>query len=206
MMLNRNAGELLRRDRADRVRHRRARRRAGLLRRQDARRPHVLLLGHAALPGRAELPAAAGQPAQERRVATNQRDGQMAYYVDGAGAEPARQLRAVDHAAGCARRPSPAHDEQGPVVDGPRSRARGSRARTTTSRPASATCSPSSGRRTTSSPTSIDALVAVRPPDPGADGLAPVHGRGRARPARRRGHRHLAPTTSATWSRWRPRR
>ncbi len=38
------AEELLRRVRADRVRHRRAGRRPGLLRRQDARRAHVLLL------------------------------------------------------------------------------------------------------------------------------------------------------------------
>ena len=45
--------ELLRRERADRVRHRRAGRRARLLRRQDARRAHVLLLRHAALPRRA---------------------------------------------------------------------------------------------------------------------------------------------------------
>ena len=35
--------------------------------------------------------------AKNARVATNQRDGQMAYGVDlGAGPEPARQLRAVD--------------------------------------------------------------------------------------------------------------
>src|SRR4051812_8063073 len=34
--------------------------------RQDAGRPDVLLLRHAALPGGSELPAAAGQPAQER--------------------------------------------------------------------------------------------------------------------------------------------
>ena len=48
------AEELLRRERADRVRHRRAGRRAGLLRRQDAHRAHVLLLRHPAPPGRAD--------------------------------------------------------------------------------------------------------------------------------------------------------
>ena len=57
--------------------------------------------------------------AKNAKVATNQRDGQMAYAVDlGAGAEPARQLRAVDH-----RRPArgasyPTHDEQGPEITG----------------------------------------------------------------------------------------
>ena len=106
--------ELLRRERADRVRHRRARRRAGLLRRQDARRPHVLLLRHAALPGRPELPAAAGQPARNARVATNQRDG--------ADDLPRRRRPATNPhvnyepsiTAGWSRRRGPAHDERGP--------------------------------------------------------------------------------------------
>ena len=47
------AGRLLHRDRADRLRHRRPGGRPGLLRRQDARRPDVLLLRHPALPRRA---------------------------------------------------------------------------------------------------------------------------------------------------------
>ena len=109
--------ELLRRERADRVRHRRARRRARLLRRQDARRPHVLLLRHPALPGRPELPAAAGQRAATSGVATNQRDGQMAYYVDGARREPARQLRAVV-TAGWPRRRAGAR-RAGPEIERP---------------------------------------------------------------------------------------
>ena len=124
MMLDRNAGERLRRERADRVRHRRAGRRAGLLRRQDARRPHVLLLRHAALPRRAELPAAAGQPAQGRagRPPTSA-TAQMAYYVDDDGEQPARQLRAVDH-----RRPGRGADARarraGPGLHGQLTRAR----------------------------------------------------------------------------------
>ena len=99
--------ELLRRERADRVRHRRAGRRARLLRRQDARRAHVLLLRHAALPRRAELPPAAGQPAQERAAGD-----QPARLADGLlrrpdRREPERQLRAVDHRRRWARRRSP---------------------------------------------------------------------------------------------------
>ena len=115
---------------------------------------------------------------------------QMAYYVDDDRREPARQLRAVDHGRAArgahagARRAGPGDPRA------PHPRADPAHA-TTTSRPASATCSSEQWER--------DDLVAnldaparpVRPPDPGADGLAPVHGRGRARAARRRRPRHL---------------
>ena len=91
--------------------------------------------------------------AKAARVATNQRDGQMAYYVDlGPGAEPARQLRAVDHrrsARGGLRPRTTSRARRSPAG----SPASGSRAPTTTRRPASATCCRSSGRRTSWWPT-----------------------------------------------------
>ena len=58
-------GQLLRRNRAGRLRHRRAGRRDRLLRRQDAAGAHAVLLRHAALPRRAQLPATADQRAEE---------------------------------------------------------------------------------------------------------------------------------------------
>ena len=125
MTLNRNVDELLHRERADRLRHRRARRRAGLLRRQDAGRPHVLLLRHPALPGRARTTCSCRSTSpRTRRSRTNQRDGADGLRASiGAGAEPARQLRAVDHRrpAGGAR--TRRHDEQGPEITGRLTRA-----------------------------------------------------------------------------------
>ena len=88
--------ERVRGERADRVRHRRAGGRAGLLRRQDARRAHVLLQRHAALPRRPELPPAAGEQPQGagRDQPARQPDGLQRGRP---GREPARELRAVDH-------------------------------------------------------------------------------------------------------------
>ena len=110
-----HAEELLRRERADRVRHRRAGRRPGLLRRQDARRAHVLLLGHAALPGRPELPAAAGQRAQERD----------------AGHQPARRRRWPTTSTTTGENPSVNYEPSitGGLAEAPEARARTSRAR-----------------------------------------------------------------------------
>ena len=62
-----------------------------------------------------ELPAAAGQPGQGRPVAhqpARRADGLRRR--PGAGAEPARQLRAVDHSAGCGRRAVPDARRAGP--------------------------------------------------------------------------------------------
>ena len=109
-------GELLRRERADRVRHRRARRRAGLLRRQDARRPDVLLQRHPALPGRPELPAAAGQRAQERPPAHQPARQPDDLLRRRPRREPERQLRAVDH-----RRPGRGAEARRTIEQGPRS-------------------------------------------------------------------------------------
>ena len=89
MVLNRSAEELLRRDRADRVRHRRAGRRAGLLRRQDARRA-----GRSPTPTRSAT--ASGRTTcscrstrrKTRRCATNQRDGADGLLRRRGGREP----------------------------------------------------------------------------------------------------------------------
>ena len=59
-------GELLRRDRAGRVRAERGRAGHRVQPRQDAARPGVLLRRHAPLPHRPELPAAAGEQAPRR--------------------------------------------------------------------------------------------------------------------------------------------
>jgi catalase len=66
MTLNRNVADHHIENRADRLRHRRAGGRVGLLRRQDARRPHLQLQRHPALPGGAELSATAGELATAR--------------------------------------------------------------------------------------------------------------------------------------------
>ena len=84
--------------------------------------------------------------------ATNQRDSQMAYYVDQTGENPSVNYE-PSITGGLGEAPKPAHAERARRSAGA-SPARGSRARTTTARPASATSSPSSGRRTTSSATS----------------------------------------------------
>ena len=95
----------LQRERADRLRHRRAGGRPRLLRRQDAGRPDVLLLRHAALPGRPELPAAAGQPAQGRPGRDQPaRRADVLRRRPRAGPEPARELRAVDPQRAAANR------------------------------------------------------------------------------------------------------
>ena len=204
MQLNRDARELLRRVRADRVRHRRAGRRPGLLRRQDARRAHVLLLRHAAPPRRPELPAAAGQRAK-KPVATNQRDGEMTYYVDETGENPS--VNYEPSITGGLERDAEARrtTSQGPVIEGQLTRGADPAHATTTSRPASATCCPSSGSATTSSANLTGAARPVRPPDPGADGLAPVHDRGRARRSASATASASPPTTSAASRRWRRR-
>ena len=189
MTLNRNAGELLRRERADRVRHRRAGRRAGLLRRQDARRPHVLLLRHAAPPRRPELPAAAGQPAQGGPVATNQRDGADGLLRRRDRREPVTSTTSRRSPAGWTRRRSRRTTSRARCRGPADPRAR-SRAPTTTSRPASATCSPSSGSATTSSPTSPTLLAQCDRPIQERMVWHLLPGRGRARPARRRRPRH----------------
>ena len=72
-------GELLRPDRAGRVRARQHGAGHRLLARQDAARPGVRLLRHAPLPDRPELPPAAGQPARRSTVNTYTLDGPMAY-------------------------------------------------------------------------------------------------------------------------------
>ncbi len=134
-----DAGELLRRERADLLRHRRPGRRARLLRRQDAGRPHLLVQRHPALPGGPQLPPAARQPGQERRGAH-----QPARRTDGLPPgrrrrEPHRQLRAVHH-----RRPArgrvPDPRRAGPGDPGAPHPQAASRAPTTTCRPGSATC------------------------------------------------------------------
>ena len=127
--------------------------------------------------------------AKNARVATNQRDGQMAYGVDlGPGQNPhvnyepsiTGGLREAD--VPHARRAGPGdHRPAHPQAD-PAHR------RLHAGRPALPAVRAVGEGRPGGQPGRRP--LAVRPPDPGADGLAPVHGRGRAGPARRRGHRH----------------
>ena len=71
---------------------------------------------HRVGPNYLQLPV--NQP-KNGRVATNQRDSQMAYYVDNGGANPHVNYE-PSITGGLREAPAPAHDEQGPVVDGPR--------------------------------------------------------------------------------------
>jgi catalase len=55
--------------------------------------------------------------AKNSNVATNQRDGQMAYYVDDSGSNPSVNYE-PSILAGLQEAPAPQHDEQGPVLEG----------------------------------------------------------------------------------------
>ena len=122
------------------------------------------------------------------RGATNQRDSQMAYYVDQTGENP-RVNYEPSITGGLREAPKPAHDEQGPEISG-RAHPR--------AHPAHRRLPP--GRRALPALRAVGegrprrqprhAAGRVRPPDPGAHGLAPVPGRRRARPACRRRPRH----------------
>jgi catalase len=57
------------------------------------------------------------------RVATNQRDGSMAYHVDQTGSDPSVNYE-PSIAGGLSEAPKPAHEEQGPVIEGRLTRAR----------------------------------------------------------------------------------
>ena len=142
--------------------------------------------------------------AKNARVATNQRDGQMAYGVDlGAGQNPhvnyepsiTGGLREADlpHArrAGPGDR-RPAHPQADPADQ--RLQA-GRRALPAVRAVGEGRPGREPGRRP----------VPVRPPHPGADGLALLHGRGRAGPAGRRRASASARTTSVAWRRCRRR-
>ncbi len=183
------AEELLRRVRADRVRHRRAGRRAGLLRRQDARRAHVLLQRHAAPPGRPELPAAAGQRAEEaRRDQPARRRDDLLRRRDRRRTRPSTTSRRSR--AACSEAPKPGARRAGPGDRGaPHAAPDPAHERLPAGRRALPALRAVGARRPRHEP--HRAARPVRPPDPGADDLAPVHDRGRARPAGRRGHRHL---------------
>jgi catalase len=61
--------------------------------------------------------------AKNARVATNQRDGQMAYAVDGTGENPHVNYEPSVQ-GGLAEADGPAHDEQGPLIEGRLTRAR----------------------------------------------------------------------------------
>jgi catalase len=54
---------------------------------------------------------------REAKVATNQRDGQMAYYVDGAGENPHTNYE-PNSLGGLVEAEKPSHVEQGPLLDG----------------------------------------------------------------------------------------
>jgi catalase len=58
-----------------------------------------------------------------RRPATNQRDGQMTYYVDQTGDNPSVNYE-PSIIGGLPEAPKPAHEEQGPVIEGRLTRAR----------------------------------------------------------------------------------
>ena len=55
--------------------------------------------------------------AKNANVATNQRDGQMAYYVDQTGTNPSVNYE-PSITGGLSEAPKPQHDEQGPVIEG----------------------------------------------------------------------------------------
>jgi catalase len=59
----------------------------------------------------------------KQRPATNQRDGQMAYYVDQTGDNPSVNYE-PSTIGGLPEAPKPAHEEQGPVIDGRLTRSR----------------------------------------------------------------------------------
>ena len=122
-------------------------------------------------------------------VATNQRDGQMAYGVDLGRGRTRTSTTSRRSSAGCARRTYPTHDEQGPVITRPpHPQAHPADQRL----PAGRRALPALGAVGEGRPGRQPGRRAepVRPADPGADGLALLHVRGRARPARRRGPRH----------------
>ena len=116
-----HARELLRRERADRVRHRRARRRAGLLRRQDARRPDVLLLATRSATGSARTTCSCRSTRpRTRRVAHEPARRRDDLLRRRRGREPDASTTSRRSPAACARRRGPAHAEQGPRDRGPR--------------------------------------------------------------------------------------
>jgi catalase len=55
--------------------------------------------------------------AKSAKVATNQRDGSMTYYVDQTGSNPSVNYE-PSITGGLSEAPKPAHDEQGPVIEG----------------------------------------------------------------------------------------
>ncbi len=71
-------------------------------------------------PNYLQLPV--NQP-KNAKVSTNQRDGQMAYYVDDSGTEPSINYE-PSLRAGLREADGPGHDEQGPVIEGRLTRAR----------------------------------------------------------------------------------
>ncbi len=191
MVLNRNAGELLRRERADRLRHRRARRRARLLRRQDAGRPDVLLQRHPALPRRPELPAAAGQPAEERRrCAPTSATARWPTSVDRSRGRTRTSTTSRRSLGGLREAPTPTHDEQGPEITGRLTRKRIPRTNDYTAGRRALPADRAVGEGRPGAEPSSPCPQCDRP-DPGADGLALLPVRGRARASRRRGARHL---------------
>ena len=107
--------ELLRRERAVGLRHRRARRRSRVLRRQDAGRSDLLVLGHAALSGRAELPAAADQrPARQAGDQPARRpDGVL---VDATGPNP--HINFEPNSTGGLQEADPAGPAYEPMIQG----------------------------------------------------------------------------------------
>lgn len=185
-----DAGRLLRRERADLLRHRRARRRPGLLRRQDARRPHLLLQRHPALPRGPELPAAAGQPGEERGGADQPERRPDDLRPRRARGEPGGQLRAVDHRR-AARGPVPHPRRAGPGDPGPaHPQADPAHQRLPAGRPA-LPADGGLGARRPGQELHRPAL-AVPAAGPGAHGVALPAGRERPRPAGRQGPGHLA--------------
>ena len=127
--------------------------------------------------------------APKKRIATNQRDGAMTYYVDETG-RTRRSTTSRRSRAGCRESPKPAHAVAGPGDRGAAdARADPAHQRLQAGRRALPALRAVGARRPRHQP--HRPARPVRPPDPGADGLAPVHDRGRARPARRRRPRHL---------------
>lgn len=126
--------------------------------------------------------------AKNAEVRTNQRDGQMAYHVDGGGEDPIINYE-PSLMGGLREDEYPAHDEQGPEIRGRlHPQADPARQRLPPGGPA-VPADGGVGARRPGEELHRPALP-VRPPGPGTHGLALPPGRERPRPPRRRGPGH----------------
>ena len=161
---------------------------------------------HAALPRRAELPAAAGQRAEASAVAHEPARRRRWPTTSTATGENPHVNYEPSITGGLDEAPKPAHAEQGPEIEGRLTRAQIARTQRLQAGRRALPARPSSGSATTSSPTCSQPARPVRPRRSrsawsgtcswSTTSSASASARASASP----------PTTSATSSRWRPRR